>query len=495
MTSPASTKDSFTDAAARKSPIRLFHEPDWWLFCVLILMLKLCLFAFDPLPKLFLGDSASYLWTALTGWIPEDRSYFYGYVIRYSSLGTESLTSLLILQMLASTTTALVVVWIGRSVFKLSARVSYTFGFICALDPLQLIWERYILTETLSLCLYAFVLACSLAYLRHRRLRDVVIIQLVSVLLIGFRMSFLLVVQVTALVLPLLAFLPELWTSAEKRVAISPSRLALGGKAAGHCLLSLGVMLGMHAGYKRANGLLSHREPGYLYSTGVHLIATWSPVLAPSDATDPKLADLISRGAEFGIRDMSLRNAQHYAPGYLVRRWLELEPDSIRANQIAKQTALRALVRNPLGIMRLAGKTFLGYWEISSIKNYAKYDLGHVNPSRENLVLLAQKFHWAAPENIIKTTSLLKRYFLAAWPYYLVVVLSPLWAAVLIGLASEKKYAVLLFFHSSIMLATTLLFAEAPSVRYLHPLSFVTLVTFANLTRVAVDYRHKAVNQ
>jgi hypothetical protein len=270
-----------------RSETRLFNEPHWWLFCVLILTVKLCLFAFDPLPKLFLGDSASYLWTALTGWIPDDRSYFYGYVIRYSSLGTQSLTPLLILQVFAGTTTSLVVVWITRSVFNLSEWVSYTFGFLCALDPLQLVWERYILTETLSLCLYAFVLAYSLAYLKHRRLRDIIIVQLVAVLLIGFRMSYLLVVQVSTILLPLIAFLPELCTSAVKRAASSPPRLALGRKAAGHCVLSVALMLGLHAGYKSVNGLLSHREPGYLYSTGVHLIATWAPALEPSDATDP----------------------------------------------------------------------------------------------------------------------------------------------------------------------------------------------------------------
>lgn len=481
----AITKPEIGLSRKRHSDWRLFTDPYWWLFCASILTLKLCLLAFDPLPKLFLGDSYSYLWTAVTGWIPNDRSYFYGYVIRYSSFVTESLTPLLILQMFAGTITAIVVAQVGHSVFKLSARISYGFGFLCALDPLQLIWERYILTEALSLCLYALFLERSLDYLKHRRAHGVVIVQLVAVFLIGFRMSYLLVVQITAILLPLIAFLPELWTSADKRIA-------LGRKAAGHCLLSVGVMLGLHAGYKHANGFLSHREPGYLYTTGIYLIATWAPALEPADATDPKLAELIRKGAEFNIKDMSFRNAQHHVPGYLVQRWHELEPNPVRANQIAKQTALRALGRNPVEIMRIAGKTFLGYWDIPSIRSYAKYDLGHVNPSGEVLALLAQKFQWATPKNIVDASSLLKRYFLSAWPYYLVVVLSPLWAAILIGFASEKKYAVLLFFHSSIMLTTTLLFAVAPSVRYLHPLSLVTLVTIAGCVRGAMEHRQRA---
>src|SRR2546423_507154 len=71
----------------------------WLLFCLSILLLKLALFAMDPTPKLFLGDSWSYIQTALSDWIPEARSYFYGYVIRWSSVWTESLTSLLVLQL------------------------------------------------------------------------------------------------------------------------------------------------------------------------------------------------------------------------------------------------------------------------------------------------------------------------------------------------------------------------------------------------------------
>ena len=51
----------------------------WWLFCVLVLAIKVLLLWLDPTPKLFMGDSWSYIWTALIGWIPGDRSYFYGY--------------------------------------------------------------------------------------------------------------------------------------------------------------------------------------------------------------------------------------------------------------------------------------------------------------------------------------------------------------------------------------------------------------------------------
>jgi len=80
----------------------------WWLFCALVLAIKLVLLWLDPTPKLFMGDSWSYIWTALKGWIPEDRSYFYGYLVRWLALFPHSFTPLLVIQALASGATATV---------------------------------------------------------------------------------------------------------------------------------------------------------------------------------------------------------------------------------------------------------------------------------------------------------------------------------------------------------------------------------------------------
>jgi hypothetical protein len=41
----------------------------WWAFCVVVFTTKLLLLWLDPTPKLFMGDSGAYIWTALTGWI------------------------------------------------------------------------------------------------------------------------------------------------------------------------------------------------------------------------------------------------------------------------------------------------------------------------------------------------------------------------------------------------------------------------------------------
>ena len=110
MTSPASTTE-----AARRFPE--LHR--WALFCFSVFALKILLFAIDPLPKFVMGDSGSYIWTAVSGWIPDDRSYFYGYVIRWTSFWTESLTPLLVVQLSLSAITSVLVALISRFIFRL----------------------------------------------------------------------------------------------------------------------------------------------------------------------------------------------------------------------------------------------------------------------------------------------------------------------------------------------------------------------------------------
>src|SRR5262245_36729229 len=194
----------------------------WWLFCALVVTIKLLLLWLDPMPKLFMGDSGSYIWTALTGWIPGDRSYFYGYLVRWLAVWPHSFTPLLVVQALAGAATAIVFALICSRFFKMSNALSFLFGAFCALDPCQLVWERYVMTEAFSLLVYALVLYWSLAYLRDRRLWQLAIVQALSVLLIGFRMSYLLIVQVCTILLPFIAFgrrcvLPGLRKRAEMR--------------------------------------------------------------------------------------------------------------------------------------------------------------------------------------------------------------------------------------------------------------------------------------
>ena len=480
-----------TQAGILKSLPALTNEASqWWLFCLLIVLLKLFLLALDPLPKMFMGDSACYISTALVGWIPDDRSYFYGYVIRWVALSTESLTPLLLLQCFISALTALLLAHTCRSMFGLSARGSYIIGFICALDPFQLVWERYVMTETISLFFYVAGLYFSFLYLKHRGIRHLVIAQGLWTLLIGFRMSYLLVVQVSAVLLPIIAFSPLLLARWRSRRGAQVDRSRSVRHAFVHLITSIAVMLVLHGAYKQVNGWLCGRAPAYLYATGLHLLAFWAPILVPADASDERLARIIEQGDEFDIKELTARNSQRFDPDYLVDRWQEVEPDGPRANRIAKETALHALRRNPLQVLHLAARTFAQYWNAKDLRHYARIDLGHNDLTPEQDSMLAESFHLATDGRIIGAPpTVLQQYFLLSWPYCYFVLLSPILGAWAVYVARESQLALLLLLHFVIILAVTFTFAVAPSLRYLQPASVLTLLSIALCLRAFVNGR------
>ena len=88
------------------------------LVVVIPLTLKAFLLLVDAHPMLYLGDSASYLRTALTGWIPGDRSFTYGFFLRPAAIWPQSLSSALIIQTLAGVVSSLGLALILRRFFK-----------------------------------------------------------------------------------------------------------------------------------------------------------------------------------------------------------------------------------------------------------------------------------------------------------------------------------------------------------------------------------------
>ncbi len=475
-------------AGAPASYTGFFTDAHWWLFCLLILVLNLVLLAFDPLPKLFMGDSESYLWTALSGWIPPDRSFLYGYVVRWSSLWTESLTSLLILQVFLGAVTAILVTIICRSIFGLANSLSCLFGLLCSLDPLQLVWQRYVMTETISLFFYVLVLLFSFLYLKERRIWQLAIVQTLAVLVISFRMSYLLVVQMSTFFLPLIAFFPEIRAMFRKRSSIW-SKMLLTKSAGWHLVLSILFMFVLHQGYRQVNGRLAGRQPAYLLGSGLSLLTTWAPALKPTDAPNPRLAKLISEGDQFQLNDIWSRDAQLYWPGHLAARWKQIEPKAAISNQLAKQTALHALWRHPLSIVMLGAKTFLGYWDFNRVQRRAKRDLGKAGNNRPETRTwkLASQFSLSPPQpGDAEAYTLLQRYFLRSQPYYYLALLSPFVCSALIFLVSEG-YVSLLFFHSWILFGTVTILAKDVSVRYLQPMSLLTILIFAVLVKVVTD--------
>jgi len=131
----------------------------WLGLFVLLVAVRGVWLVLDWTPMLFLGDSASYISTARTGWIPPDRSFVYGYVVRLVAVWPGSLRGLLSLQAACSVVAALL---LAASILETIGRrpaLAVLFAVAWAgLEPLALLWERYVMAETCALPLFgAFV--------------------------------------------------------------------------------------------------------------------------------------------------------------------------------------------------------------------------------------------------------------------------------------------------------------------------------------------------
>jgi hypothetical protein len=368
---------------------------------------------------------------------------------------------------------------ICRRFFEMSNPLSFLFGFLCAVDPCQLVWERYVMTETFSLLVYVAVLYWSFLYARDRRIWQLAVVQALSVVLIAFRISYLLVVQVCTVLLPIIAFArcvsPAFRNRSEARSSVT--NLLRGFE---HVVISVALMFVMHAAYKHVNGSVAKREPAYLYDAGAHLAAVWAPALQPSDATDPRFHDIIANGDQFEINNLRQRNAQQFSKGFLIERWREIEKDPRKNDRVARETATNALRRSPLKIVGLTLKTYMGYWGIGSIQWYARKDLGYGKLTDDEVKILAEKFRFTTVKLLpVQPFSLVQRYFLGAWPYYFIMTISPLICAFATCLGRDRALAFLLFVHASILMMVVTALSPQPSTRYLQPISILTLFSIA----------------
>ena len=428
-----------------------------------------------------LWDSGAYIQTALFGSIPGDRSYFYGYLVRWLAVWPHGFIPLLLIQALAGGATSIVFALICSRFFELSNSISFLFGLLCALDPLQLVWERYVMTETFSLLIYALVLYWSLAYLRNRHLWQLALVQALSVLLIGFRISYLPLVQACTVLLPLVAFARPVVPALRNRCCETPaSKMGVLTTALMHLTVSVAMMFVMHGAYKYAYGWIGNSEPAYLSETGSHLAAVWAPALEPSDASDPRFAEIIAHGDQFKIKDLGARNAQQYGEGFLIKQWRAIESDLRTNDRVARETAMNALRRRPLAIVGLTVETYAGYWNLRAIQRYARTDLGYGKLKDSQVKMLAEKFGLQTAKQLpAQPFSLLQQYFLNTWPYYFIVIVSPIIWVLATWLSRDRALALLLFFHASILMVVATALSPQPGIRYIQSVSFLTLLSIA----------------
>ena len=263
-------------------------------------LLKLALLIADRAPALFLGDSGAYLTAAATKWIPLDRSFLYGLLLRRTAYAAHSLDLIVWLQSAMGAAAAFLLAYCAFRIFRTPYWIALLGGALCAVEPLQLLAERYVLTEACANLLFAFHLTQVLLYLSRRRLKFLVAAQCAGVLLCAFRISFLPAVLLDSIVPPLLlARRSKLWV------------------VAAHVSAALLVSQSLFAFYGNWYGRLADREPALFYDRGAFMVAALSPLIEPEDFPDAATRDRIFGQLLYDTKDPFSRPAQHFRQGGL----------------------------------------------------------------------------------------------------------------------------------------------------------------------------------
>ncbi|MGI8959510.1 MAG: hypothetical protein ACR2IV_07095 [Bryobacteraceae bacterium] len=173
------------------------------LLLIALLAVKAIFLAFDAEPSFHFRDSAVYLATAIGKWIPPNRSFVYGLILRPIALWPRSLTPVLVMHAglsgIASWIVGICLIRYFASGFMIASLCSIA----CAVEPLQLRAERYVLTESVSAFVFAVFLVAIFSYLKTSSVSLLAVIQILAVLLVSLRISFLPAAWIASFLVPL----------------------------------------------------------------------------------------------------------------------------------------------------------------------------------------------------------------------------------------------------------------------------------------------------
>ena len=442
---------------------------------VALITVKLLLLVIDSKPQLFVGDSCIYLATALTGYIPLDRSFSYGYVLRALAVWPHSLRTVVWAQTAMSTAACWLVAVCLIRYFGSGVGIAALCSLACAIEPLQLLSERYILTEALANVLFAvFVFTC-FEYLCAGTLFSLGAVQFIGVLLVSIRVSFLPIVLFCSVALPLMrpeliTFVSEAVRQRRPRILITTlSQYAVIPLLCGLCLSQLLLF-----GYRHLYAYILHPglEPGYLYHDGFFLAGDFAPIIIPADYPIPEQRAAIFGSLKFPLKDRRVRDQQRWAEGGLCDRIVEqFHNDHFRANPVARATALRAFKRAPFGVVRLAAGTFADYFDRSYLIATLEVDeaMDRQLDGMWRPLVWEYKREFGEDFSNLQIDSPTKRWHRRVYGWYWLLLMLPavLWCYLVVRWRTSNRYSWLCAFLLPVFLEGAVGPVTRPTARYM----------------------------
>lgn len=435
-----------------------------------LLAIKLAWLLGDPTLRLFMGDSASYLHSGLTGWMPPDRSFTYGILVRISAVVFTSPLALVLLQTLFGIATSVLLTGLLHRGLGVRFGLAAMAGLLLALDPGQLLYERMIMAEsagTLALAAHVVLLAI---YAHTGHWRWMVRAAVFGIAAVSLRFSLLPVVLGLAVTVPLIAVL--------QARTLPPSRPLVLAWRLGIALAATGVL---HLAYTQSYRLMPGGEATYMPASGMMRIGLVAPMIRPEHFEGTGVPGTVLEAVRLSLADPRQRERHVWTPDGLYQTLARHTDDP---EQVARVVTSRALRDDPLQLVVLGMGNLADYFDGPLRRWRIDDDLGQRAPDPVVLESLRRNLHYDY-DGVAGTDSLSTRWFRAGAPWLIacLFLLAPL---ALLALAMNwrtpaRPVALVLCLASLGLVASHTLFAHIPSLRYLHPLPWFVLANLAVL--------------
>ena len=307
-------------------------------------------------------------------------------------------------------------------------------------------------------------LALALSFLRSRRVVTLASVQLVGVLLVSLRYSFLPLVLFLSFALPVLAFYKL------GRLDWKPLLLRLFvGVIACQVLLS---------GYRHLYGFLADTKPAYLSRDGDFLVSDMAPIIMPGDFPIPAERSRLFQEVKIPLDDLFNRRLHRWVEGGLCQAILDIaKRDEDMANVLARKTALHAMKRDPIGVVMLGLRTYGEFLTRKKIVWGLQLNEGHFGgPSASDIKIIRDWFGVDALDR--KYESLTKRWQGISGPWCWLIVLLPwLYLAEMIWHKRQVTGMDWVFLLSALcLLGSAVVPVEIANPRYLMPLPWLSVL-------------------
>jgi hypothetical protein len=436
--------------------------------CLTLITIKAVLLWLDPTVRLYLGDSAAYLYGAMdNGRLPDDRSFTYALLIRALVGPFGNLLALLGWQTLAGVGVALLLAVALMCRFAVSRGLAAAAACLLAIEPAQLYYERMVLAETFGLLWFVAFYSAAAAYLSSGRAGWLPITAAFGLLAATFRLNYLPVVLVIPVMLPIVrGTLTRPW----------PWRALLSHVAVALCAVAV-----FHAGYRSWVAAIFSAPPGYIARAGFMQLGLVAPLVRPEHFERVGLPRDFAEQLDYPLSDPDARMRHMWAPGGLVRALRDRQLD---VEGIARDLSRLALQDNPLGLVRMGVGTVGNYFTAEGIRHALDNDLGRREIPADILSVLRE--HWRYDATGLPTrVTVVSRYFeVGTWWLLACLFLLPVLSVLNVVVhwrTPLRAQAVLAALVGLGLVAAHVLFVAVAFYRYLHPLPFFVLLHTAAL--------------